>query len=546
MKILTAAETQRLDRLTTEKLGIPSLTLMENAGRAVVDFMAERFSPLESHRILVVAGRGNNGGDGLVAARLLAERGLRPRVVLLADPKSLKGDAAANFARLGGFASCGVEIAPDLAAWHRARASLSDATLLVDAILGTGLSQPLQGFLLEVVRDLNSASPGARVVAVDLPSGISADNWELIGESVRADATVTFTAPKVAHIFPPASERMGEWVVRAIGTPAELMENDPSLRLNLVMREELRWVAAPRAHDSHKGNFGHVLVLAGSVGKTGAAALAAKAALRAGAGLVTVATPKSALPIVAALGMEYMTEPLPETEAGTISLGALDSLGKLVKGKTVLAVGPGLGQAPETAECIRTAVNKFDLPLVLDADGLNAFAGCVESLRAKSLAFNSPTVLTPHPGEMARLTGKSTAEILAARIETARGFAERHGHVLVLKGFRTLIASPDGQVYVNPTGNPGMATGGTGDVLTGLIAGLLAEFPSRPAALVAAAGVYLHGLAGDIAARELGEASMMAEDLLDRLPRAFLSLAEGDAPSRDCGVGDFGGGRNAP
>ena len=544
MKILTAAETQRLDRLTSEKLGIPSLTLMESAGRAVVDFVAERFAPLESHLVLVVAGRGNNGGDGLVVARLLAERGLRPRVVLLADPKGLKGDAAANLARLGGLE---VDIAPDLAAWQRARASLSDATLLVDAILGTGLSQPLQGFLLEVVRDLNSAFPGARVVAVDLPSGISADNCELIGESVRADATVTFTAPKVAHIFPPASSRMGEWVVRAIGTPAELMENDPSLRLDLVTREEVRWVAAPRAPESHKGNFGHVLVLAGSVGKTGAAALAANAALRAGAGLVTVATPKSAMPIVAAHAMEYMTEPLPETEAGTISLGALDRLDELVKGKTVLAVGPGLGQAPGTAECIRTAVNKYDLPLVLDADGLNAFAGCAESLRPKSLAFNSPTILTPHPGEMARLTGKSTAKILAARIETTREFAERQGHVLVLKGFRTLVASPDGQVYVNPTGNPGMATGGTGDVLTGLIAGLLAEFPFRPAALTAVAGVYLHGLAGDIAARELGEASMMAGDMLDRLPRAFLSLVEDDPSSHNFGIRGFvGGGRNAP
>ena len=253
------------------------------------------------------------------------------------------------------------------------------------------------------------------------------------------------------------------------------------------------------------------------------------------------------MPIVAAHAMEYMTEPLPETEAGTISLGALDRLDELVKGKTVLAVGPGLGQAPETAECIRTAVNKYDLPLVLDADGLNAFAGCAESLRPKSLAFNSPTVLTPHPGEMARLTGKSTAKILAARIETTREFAERQGHVLVLKGFRTLVASPDGQVYVNPTGNPGMATGGTGDVLTGLIAGLLAEFPFRPAALTAVAGVYLHGLAGDIAARELGEASMMAGDMLDRLPRAFLSLVEDDPSSHNFGIRGFvGGGRNAP
>lgn len=523
MKILTAAEMLRVDWLTSEKYGVPSLTLMENAGVEVVEFLAERFAPLDSHRIAMFCGRGNNGGDGMVAARVLSDRGLRPRVVLLTDPKSLKGDAAANFARLG---NVPVEVAADLDAWRHLRDSLGGTTLFVEALVGTGLSNPLEGFLLEVVRDINSAFPGARVVAVDLPTGISADSAELIGESVRADATVTFTAPKIAHIFPPASERMGEWAVRAIGTPAELLENDPTLRLNLVTREELRWLVEPRAPDSHKGNFGHVLILAGSVGKTGAAAMAARAALRAGAGLVTVATTKSAQPVVAALGMEYMTEPLPETEAGTISLGALDRLDELVKGKTALALGPGLGQAPEAAECVRKLVNKHDLPLVLDADGLNAFAGCAESLRPKSIAFNSPTVLTPHPGEMARLIGKETAEIQTRRVEAAREFAERHGHILVLKGHRTLIAGPGGQVWVNPTGNPGMATGGAGDVLTGIIAGLLGQHLSRPAHEVAAAGVYLHGLAGDIAAEKYGQVSMIAGDLLEAIPRAFQNLAK--------------------
>src|SRR5437773_2544003 len=520
MKILTADEIGRVDRLTTEKLGVPSLTLMENAGRAVVEFLEERFAPLASHHIAVFAGRGNNGGDGLVAARLLAERGFRPRVVLLADPKTLKGDAAENFARLG---NVPVDVATDLDAWRRALEGLRGTTLLVDALLGTGLSKPLEGLLLEVVRDINSGFPGARVVAVDLPTGISADSGELIGECARADATVTFTAPKIAHVFPPASERMGQRVVRSIGTPPEHLESDPSLRLNLTTREELRWLAAPRPPESHKGDFGHVLILAGSVGKTGAAAVAAKAALRAGAGLVTVATAKSAQPVVAALGMEYMTEPLPETEAGTISLRSLESgkLDKLAEGKTVLTVGPGIGQVPETAEWVRIVVNKFDLPLVLDADGLNALGGCVQTLRPGKESRRSHTILTPHPGEMARLVGKTTADIQARRVGAAREFAERHGHVLVLKGFRTLIAAPNGQVWVNPTGNPGMATGGTGDVLTGIIAGLLAQHPSLPAHEVARAGVYLHGLAGDIAARDVGQASMIAGDLLEALPRAF-------------------------
>lgn len=523
MKILTAAEMQRIDRVTTERFGIPSLTLMENAGRGVVEFLVERFAPLREHRIAILCGRGNNGGDGLVVARLLREQGLHPRVVLLADPKSLRGDAAANYERLR--QSGEPEVAENATAWEGLKSGLADTSLLIDAILGTGLSKPLEGFFQEVVRDLNSAFPAARVVAVDLPSGVSADTGELIGDCIRADATVTFTAPKLAHVFPPACERIGEWVVKPIGTPPEALE-DHELCLNLTSREDLDWLTRPRRLEAHKGNFGHVLILAGSIGKTGAAAMTAKAALRAGAGLATVATAESALPIVAALGMEFMTEPLPETESGTISLRALDygRLDKLVEGKTVLAVGPGLGNVPETAELVRTVVNQYNLPLVLDADGLNAFAGCLSTLRVDRRPAGA-TVLTPHPGEMARLTNQTTAQILARRIEAAREFSIKYQINLVLKGFRTLTAAPDGQVWVNPTGNPGMATGGTGDILTGLIAGLLAQYPTSSVTKVVAGAVYLHGLAGDLAAREMGEASMVAGDLLEALPRAFRALA---------------------
>jgi hydroxyethylthiazole kinase-like uncharacterized protein yjeF len=522
MKILTAAEMQRIDRLTTERYGVPSLTLMENAGRGFVEFLKERFSPLGEHRILIVCGRGNNGGDGMVVARLLREEGLKPRVLLLADRNALKGDAAVNWGRLA--ASGPPEVVEDSAAWQRLRPGLQDATLVVDALFGTGISKPVEGFLAEVILDINGAFPRARVVAVDLPSGVSADTGELIGECVCANASVTFTAPKVAHVFPPACERVGEWVVKAIGTPAEALANDRELRLNLTCREEVAWLAHPRLVEAHKGVFGHVLILAGSIGKTGAAAMAAKAALRAGAGLVTVATAKSALPIIASLGMEFMTEPLPETAAGTISLRALDEgrLDQLVEGKSVLAVGPGIGTVPETAELVRTVVNRYDAPVVLDADGLTAFAGRMGSLRAASRV----RVLTPHPGEMARLTGRKTADIVARRVELAREFAREHQVTLVLKGFRTLTAAPDGQVWVNPTGNPGMASGGTGDVLTGLIAALLGQFPARPVTEVVAAAVYLHGLAGDLAASELGEASLIAGDLLDALPPAFRALAE--------------------
>jgi NAD(P)H-hydrate epimerase len=281
------------------------------------------------------------------------------------------------------------------------------------------------------------------------------------------------------------------------------------------------WVAKPRPAAAHKGNFGHVLIVAGSIGKTGAAVMAARSALRAGAGLVTVATAKSALPIVASMGLEFMTEPLPETEDGCISLRALegDRFDKLVAGKTVLAVGPGIGSHPETAEFVRQVVNKYALPLVLDADGLNAWAGRLETFR-KDIRPAGTAVFTPHPGEMARLAGKKTAEIQAQRVAVAREFSQRFGVTLVLKGFRTLIASPDGQIDVNPTGNPGMAKGGTGDVLTGLTAGLMAQFPTRAPGQVAAAAVYLHGLAGDLAADEVGQQGMLAGDLLEKIPGA--------------------------
>jgi len=523
MKILTAGQMQKIDRLSTERYGVPSLTLMENAGHGVVEFLAKRFVPLEHHRIVILCGRGNNGGDGFVVARMLRDQGLKPRVLLFANPRNVQGDAAVNLERLT--VSGKPEVVEGLDTWQQIKASLEGTTLVVDALLGTGLTKPLGGLLLQVVRDVNTDLASAQVVAVDLPSGISADSGELIGEHVRAGFSVTFTAPKIAHVFPPACERIGEWVVRQIGTPAEALESDLELFLNLACGEDCAWLARPRKPDSHKGSFGHVLVLAGSVGKTGAAALAAMAALRTGAGLVTVATAESALPTVASLGMEFMTEPLPQTEVGTISLRALDygRFDKLLEGKSVLAIGPGIGTVPETAELVRTLVNRRRLPLVLDADGLNAFAGCMDKFQSGGDLADA--VLTPHPGEMSRLAGLGTAEIQAHRVETAREFARKHQVTLVLKGYRTLTAAPDGKVWVNPTGNPGMATGGTGDVLTGMLAGLVAQYRGRPISEVAAAAAYLHGLAGDLAAEEMGHASLIASDLIGSLPRAYKLVA---------------------
>lgn len=523
MKILTASEMQHIDRLTTEQYGVPSLTLMENAGRSVVADLAERFAKLENHRIVVLCGKGNNGGDGMVVARLLRDRGMDPRVLLFADPQNLRGDAAANYARLA--PSGAPEVVTNRESWEAVQPSLAGATLFIDALLGTGLTKPLEGFLLGVVHDINGGFPSARVLAVDLPSGMAADSAELIGEHLRTDYSVTFTAPKIAHVFPPACERIGKWRVYPIGTPAEVL-NDPALKLNYADRQDVAWIAGPRAAGANKGNFGHVLILAGSVGKTGAAAMAGRAALRAGAGLVTVATPKSALPQVAAFSMEIMTEPLPETDVGSISIRALDGvyLDKLVAKKTVLAIGPGVGSHPETAEFIRSVVNKYSLPLVLDADGLNAWAGRMDTFK-QNVRPRGQTVFTPHPGEMARLIGKSVKEVQSHRLEVAREFSRQYGVTLVLKGFRTLIASADGEVQVNPTGNPGMAKGGTGDVLTGMVAGLMAQFSERPVGEPATAAVYLHGLAGDLAAAESGQHSMLAGDLLEKIPDAYKTLS---------------------
>jgi ADP-dependent NAD(P)H-hydrate dehydratase / NAD(P)H-hydrate epimerase len=526
VKILNASEMQRVDQLTSERYGVPSLALMENAGRAVVDFLTERYAPLEGQRIAILCGRGNNGGDGLVTARLLREQGLQPRVVLFADPGTVKDDAGVNLERVQ--ASGAPEVVGTLEKWHEVYPALEGATLLIDALLGTGLARPLEGFLLEVVRDVNRLKPRPQVAAVDLPSGVSADSGELIGECIRADASVTFTAPKVAHVFPPACEMAGDWVCKEIGTPSEALDSDSSLRLNLTTDVDVAWLGQPRPADSHKGLYGHVLVIAGSVGKTGAAAMSALAALRAGAGLVTVATPKSALPVVAGLGLEFMTEPLPETDSGTISLQALDGrlMDRLMEGKSVVALGPGIGGDPETVEFVRELVRDTDVPMVIDADGLNALAGSLDCLNGKGRV----RVLTPHPGEMARLARVKTADVQSQRLDVARDFAARYNVVLVLKGFRTLTADPEGNVWVNPNGNPGMAKGGTGDVLTGVVAGFLAQFGNRsrgrPLVEVAAGAVYVHGLAGDLAGDELGEMSMLAGDLLERIPEALKKVAE--------------------
>ncbi len=509
MKVLTAEQMREVDRRTTE-LGIPGIVLMENAGHRVVEFMAERFAPLNDHRIAILCGKGNNGGDGFVVARQLCTR-FRPRalhVALAASPEELKGDALQNYRMLR--ASCDLPVQAEITPEMRF------ATIVVDALLGTGLRGPATGHMLDWIREINAGFPLAKIVAVDIPSGLESDSAATLGETVRADYTVTFTAPKVGQVLAPNCARVGELIVGQIGSPARLFEQDESIFLSTVERDTIGQLLGPRLQWAHKGDFGHVLVIGGSRGKTGAAAMAGISALRAGAGLVTVAAPESAVPVIASHAPELMTEPLPETEDGSVSLRCFDYglTEKIAHGKDVIAVGPGLGRNVETVQMVRRVAAEFSQPMVIDADGLNALAGTDFG------GGGRVRIMTPHPGEMSRLTGRSTSEIESDRPTAARDFARRHGVVLVLKGYRTLIAFPDGRVWINMTGTPAMATGGSGDILTGMLAGFLAQFTDEPDRAIATA-VYLHGLAGELGAAEAGEKSLIATDILRFLPAAI-------------------------
>jgi len=522
MKILTAEQMRRIDRLTVERTGISNRELMENAGRHVANFLLQQFpSP---GRISILCGKGNNGGDALVAARHLLQPGHRPRVLLFASPADLKGDPQANYEaylQAGGK----VEVLPAPEEWDKQRSSVLHCDVLVDGLLGTGLSGPVTGYLAQVIADVNAHHRRYRVLAVDIPSGLPSDSGEPMGDSIRADATVTFTAPKQGQIFPPNCTRVGTLAVAPIGSPPELYADDPDLFLNLIVARQFAGLGLAREPTAHKGHFGHVLLVAGSRGKTGAAALGGKAALRMGAGLSTVATAASALPTVASMVPEIMTEPLAETDSGSISSRALDygRFAKLAEDKTVLALGPGLSTHPETVQFVRTVVEQFDCPLVLDADALNALVGKLEILHRRRAA---QVVLTPHPGEMARLLGTTSAEVQRRRVETAQKLAQQYKVFVILKGHRTLVAAPDGQVYVNPTGNAGMATGGVGDVLTGMVAGAMAQWPTAPLGDVLCLAVYLHGLAGDQAVLAQGEQALIASDITEALPRAWRLLRE--------------------
>ncbi len=514
MKVTTAAEMREIDRATTDRFGVPSLTLMENAGSAVAQFILHNYST--ANRVVVICGRGNNGGDGFVVARKLHRAGRVVEVLLLAPRIELRGDALAMFERLP---LRPIEVTGSVELKAESSRSLANCDLMVDAILGTGLKPPVTGLYAEAIALMNRSDKP--VIAVDIPSGADSDAMAPQNGSgmVHCDAIVTFTSPRPAHVFGELTN--GPIVVAPIGSPPAAIVS--ALNLEVTTPRDFAGLLAPRKRDSNKGMYGHVLIAGGSLGKSGAAAMAGMAALRAGAGLSTVATPLRVLSSVSSFAPELMTEPLQETPSGSIAVAAAESerFINLMKPMTVVAIGPGIGRHPETVQFVHEAVHQAKVPLVLDADGLNAFEHQTHLLDGRK----RPLILTPHPGEMARLTDLSIKAVQADRINVARNFARDHHLVLVLKGDRTVVALPDGSAWINPTGNPGMATGGTGDILTGMTAGIVAQMP-HDYARAAIAAVYLHGLAGDVAEERMGEHSLTATDLLDGLPEAFRRAAQ--------------------
>ncbi|HKB25840.1 MAG TPA: NAD(P)H-hydrate dehydratase [Methylomirabilota bacterium] len=516
LPLYTAEEMRRLDRRAIGELGIPGAVLMENAGRGAAEAIRRLLptlgAPRRGARVVVVCGKGGNGGDGFVVARWFARWSARPEV-LLAFPEREIGDDAGEMLRA--LKRTGVRpwrVEDEGAAARR----LARADVVVDALLGTGARGAPDGLVARLIELINaSARP---VVALDVPSGIDADGGEFAGPAVSATVTLTFAGVKRGLVLGPGAGHAGRVEVVPIGVPAA--EAWRGVTTFLLERADVARHFPRRPRDAHKGTYGHLLIVAGSIGKTGAAALAAMAALRSGAGLVTVATPASQQPVVASLLLEAMTEPLPETAARTLALKAREVVAELAAGRDAVALGPGIGLDEETRQAARALVQELPKPMAVDADALSALAGHLDALRGAP----AQRCLTPHPGELARLLGVTVAEVQRDRITAAREFATRHNVHLVLKGAGSVIGHPDGRVVVNPTGNPGLASGGTGDVLTGMLGALLARGLAAGDALEGA--VYLHGLAGDLAAERMGEESLVAGDVIDALPAVFGRLTD--------------------
>jgi ADP-dependent NAD(P)H-hydrate dehydratase / NAD(P)H-hydrate epimerase len=515
MRVLNSQQMREADRRTIDEIGIPSIVLMENAGRQAVAAMEAAFDGLPNSRVGVLCGRGNNGGDGFVVARTLIQRGIETMVFLLGSVADVRGDARTNLEILGRIGLTVVEIT-NAQEWELHFSEISECDLLVDALLGTGFHGHLTGLLETVVADVNDLA--VPVVAIDLPTGLSADTHETGSDAIVAAMTVTLAAPKIPLVLPPADTHVGDLVIADIGIPLPLLDEIEGPYIELLTRERMRELVTVRTPEAHKGDFGHVLVVAGSSGKTGAAHLAAMGALRSGAGLVTIATPRCCVPVIASMGPEYMTLPLDETPDGGIDFAALDRV--LDFKCDIIAAGPGLGSDPSTAAFVQGLVERAGVPLVLDADALNAFAGDPDRLMGRD---GVDMIITPHPGEMARLLETTVEAVQKDRLNAAREFAAAHRLHVILKGHRTIIAGPDDRAFINLTGNPGMATGGTGDVLTGMIAAFFAQLLDAEAACKL--GVYLHGAAGDLGEAESGETSLIASDLLAHIGDALVELS---------------------
>ncbi len=538
---------REIDLKTTERCCIPSLVLMENAAAAVVRAVAA-LAGIGDQSILVLCGKGNNGGDGAATARLLVVAGAKVDVVLFGEIKETKGDAQTNFEKVR-------NLDRDVARFFECASAEEWRTLqrnelakpyaaVIDALFGTGLTRPLKGLYSEVIgylRELRrptdvDAPPRTAIISIDIPSGLNADSVQPIGVAVQADVTVTMTAPKPANVLPPASTYNGDLIVADIGSPPELVQEAES---HLFVSEEAdarRWLIKTRyAADSHKNSHGHVLVIAGSRGFTGAAALCGNAAMRSGAGLVTVGTPVSSQPLVATQVMpEVMTASLAETDRGAVSDEAASHVLKLAERANVIAIGPGLSsEGDRTRAFVRTVVEQRQTPLVVDADGLNCLAPWPDGLRGSP---DLPVILTPHPGEMLRLIGSKDKSALDDRVAAASQFSVAHEVILVLKGTRPLVAAPDGRVFINPTGNAGLGTAGAGDTLTGVIAGFLAQAygtlkQEADVLETVIAALYISGLAGDLAAEEIGMRTMVASDIREHLGAAICALdPEGEIP----------------
>ncbi len=511
MKLVTAAQMQTLDRRTITEAHVPGAVLMERAGEGVVTHLENQYGAPRGKTITILCGKGNNGGDGFVVARLLHRRHARVHVLVLSPLADLSRDAAVMCRRLVRVA--GRSAVKPFQSADQTRGLLVSSDFVIDALLGTGLSSDVTGIYREAIDLINNV--GRPVIAVDIPSGIHADSGTIMGRAVRASMTVTFGLPKLGLFVGSGIDHSGAIYVADIGIPPAYLEAIDS-RTVLITRSAALDALPSRRPSSHKGTFGHVGIIAGSVGKTGAAALAAQAALRVGAGLVTVATPNSVNDVLEAKLLEVMTVPMPETKARTLARSSLERILAFMQARTAIAIGPGLSTNPETVELVQSLMKYLDRPTVLDADALNALTGRASLL----IQCKTPPILTPHPGEMARLEVDTTTQTVNAdRIGTARRFSRERGVFVVLKGARSVIARPDGLVAICPTGNPGMATAGTGDVLTGMVVGLLAQGLSAWDA--ACTATYVHGYAGDLAAQQLGQAGMLARDLIVQIPYAL-------------------------